>query len=559
MKNGLTLAILIFLSLGCNEEKLLNEVPLDFLSPENAYVEEVHFRNALNSIYAQFRRFHGQTANTDHMDLFFGTDAGYDARNNLTGEFSDYNRITASHTHIYNRWTWAYTAIFDANSIINRIEQISFGDQATKNAYIAEARFFRAWFYRTLAHLFGGVPLVLEETNSPRRDYKRVSREEIYVQCRSDLEYAAENLFGVEKVKDGMLTRAAANHLLTEVLISLGDYEGAVKAASRVIDDPSYQLMTKRFGSRASLPGDAWRDLFELNNQNRSAGNLEGILVMQVEYNLPGGWGFPTGDADVWERIAGPQYYNLKAKGENVFSFIGPTTYHGGRGAGFFRPTTLFTHQVWQGNWYNDMRNSGFNILRKYWIDNPASKFYNDTIDLNKDDFLRFFEPSRIDADTSSFIFPYCLKHSQRNNHHPVELLNGTGPVMATTSRRSYVDKYAIRLAETYWLRAEAYLGLNRKEEAAQDINKVRARAGAFPVPASAVDIDFILDERIRELYLEEQRRVTLARLNLLPARTRKYNPFSRASIQDYHNFYPIPFREIERNTEEVLQQNPGY
>lgn len=553
------LFILLFCLSGCNENKILEEVPLDFLSPENSYVKEEHFRIALNMLYDHFRGYHRQTSNLAQMDLFVGTDAGYDARDFRTNEFSDYNKLTPSHSMVYNRWAWAYTAIFDANVIISRIEQVKFSSESLKNSYIAEARFFRAWFYRTLAHLFGAVPLVLEETKAPIRNYSRASREEVYLQCKADLLFASEHLLDVDKVKDGMLSKAAAFHLLSEILISLGDYQGAVKAASWIIDSPDYNLMTKRFGSRRNFPGDVWRDLFELNNQNRSSGNREGIFVIQVEFNLPGGWGSPTGDADVWERIVGPQYFNFRAAGEGVFLFIGPTTYHGGRGGGFFRPGSLYTHKVWEGNWRNDIRNSDYNILRKYWVDNPASKYYNDTLDFNSNNYLRFFNLNSIETDTNSYIYPFCLKYSQRNNHNPVELAGGKGPLMATTARRSYLDKYAMRLAETYLLRAEAYLMLGQNQAAAADINVVRTRANATPVEPGNVNIDYILDERIRELYLEEFRRITLSRLGLLYERTKKFNPYAAGTVKKYHNLYPIPFREIERNTGSILEQNYGY
>jgi hypothetical protein len=38
-----------------------------------------------------------------------------------------------------------------------------------------------------------------------------------------------------------------------------------------------------------------------------------------------------------------------------------------------------------------------------------------------------------------------------------------------------------------------------------------------------------------------------------------KYNEKSGVTIKPYHNLWPIPFSEIERNTEAKLEQNPGY
>jgi starch-binding outer membrane protein, SusD/RagB family len=120
-------------------------------------------------------------------------------------------------------------------------------------------------------------------------------------------------------------------------------------------------------------------------------------------------------------------------------------------------------------------------------------------------------------------------------------------------------DMYMIRLAETYLLRAEANLLKGNAQAAADDLNAVRNRAKATPVTPAQVTIDYILDERARELVFEEDRRVTLSRTGKLVERVRKHNPLNKANIQDFHALFPIPASEIEANKDAVLTQNPGY
>ncbi|MBO9638108.1 MAG: RagB/SusD family nutrient uptake outer membrane protein, partial [Siphonobacter aquaeclarae] len=120
-------------------------------------------------------------------------------------------------------------------------------------------------------------------------------------------------------------------------------------------------------------------------------------------------------------------------------------------------------------------------------------------------------------------------------------------------------DGYLIRLPETYFLRAEAAILKGDNASAAADLNVVRARAKTFPVTAGDVSIDFLLDERMRELYGEEFRMVTLTRMGKLYDRVKKYNEKSGLSIESYHNLWPIPFSEINRNVSAKLEQNPGY
>src|SRR3546814_14033069 len=103
-----------------------------------------------------------------------------------------------------------------------------------------------------------------------------------------DLEFASQYL-PVENPVGDHLSKAAADHLLAETYISTGDFEKAIAAATRVIDDGQYQLMTTRFGTHADKPGDVFWDLFRLGNQNRNTGNKESILVWQVEFEVQGG------------------------------------------------------------------------------------------------------------------------------------------------------------------------------------------------------------------------------------------------------------------------------
>src|SRR5690606_6651623 len=78
----------------------------------------------------------------------------------------------------------------------------------------------------------------------------------------------------------------------------------------------------------------------------------------------------------------------------------------------------------------------------------------------------------------------------------------------------SYKDQVYLRLADTYLLKAEIQYLLGRPSDASETINIIRRRARASEVSPQTVNIDFILDERSRELVLEEHRRFTLLRTN---------------------------------------------
>ena len=144
----------------------------------------------------------------------------------------------------------SYRFIFDANVIIERSE--SNNSQLTPEEIIyfkAEAMFFRAFAYNMLANLYGGVPIVLEEIKTPKRDFVRSSRQEVYEQCAKDLEYAVSHLKDIDDVDDSRINMLAASHVLAEVYISLGRWQDAINEASKVINHPRTGLMTERFGN----------------------------------------------------------------------------------------------------------------------------------------------------------------------------------------------------------------------------------------------------------------------------------------------------------------------
>jgi hypothetical protein len=127
---------------------------------------------------------------------------------------------------------------------------------------------------------------------------------------------------------------------------------------------------------------------------------------------------------------------------------------------------------------------------------------------------------------------------------------------------RIFKDWYIMRMPETYLLRAEAHFRNGDLQKAADDINVVRGRAHATPVTASDVNLDLILDERARELFMEEIRLSTLARMGKLVEYLMKYNQRIIGQgwqIESYKNKFPIPQSEIEANKGAVLEQNPGY
>lgn len=552
IKNRLIIAILFatsFLMLpSCNEEKILEEIPLDFYSPENSYTRPEHYEAAITYLYDKTRNVFYNNDDKKGFSLISGSDYLRDARNDGSFSMGDYRLLTPSSVQPDYWWRQLYGIISQANTIIDRIGGASYSDENARTQMIAEAKFFRGFAYRALACLFGGVPLIVNETTTPRRDLVRATREETFQQAANDLRFAAENLPAKKNVKNiGRVNSAAGYHFLAEVYLALEKPDSAVIAASAVLDNPDFSLMNKRFGSRKKDNGNPWWDLFQMGNMN-SQENTEAIWVAQIE---PDDGRSGVGNYKI-ERICGCVYWQLKDP-KGVDGFIGPTTQNGGRGAGYLGPTAYWVDELWRSDWYNDQRNQEPNMIRDWVYDNPKSEFYGMKVSENKG----------TNYDTKYYCYPFQSKITQRGDHPSYLYANEANKsigLLSSSAMKTYHDQYFARLAETYLIRAEAYFWDGFPDKAAADINKVRERVGAHPITAEDVTIDYILDERLRELSFEEPRILTLGRLGLVYDRVSRYNDYIEgATITEYNNLYPIPYSEIERNTEAVLEQNPGY
>ncbi len=610
MKKNIYIAILVLSFGACNEEKFLKETPLDFMSATNSYVTSSDFDQAANELYYLTRyEFYGNQERSA-QDYFMGTDllangSSGSSNPNLATNYGASSAIAQAH------WDKLYLLIAQSNTLISRLPN----SQISKDAQVlfeAKAKFFRGLAYRTLAYLYGGVPLQLEEVTTPKTDYVRASKDDVLKQAVSDVKFAAENLSPIDKVKDGEVNSAAAYHLLSELYLTTGQYQNAVDAATKVISGNCgpVALMTSRFGSRKTeTPGDVYWDLYRGNNQNRASGNTESLWVIQEE-NL----GTTAGGMDItsiWsspgsfllERMCAPQtgLFRMSKGGTQYTPFTWPIgDYTGGRGIGTCVPTYHFDKEVWGGygstEFKQDIRNANHNMVRKFKINTTSATNYaaikaafgSDTIDIDKFDQYKAAGWTFVSGDnnvTTSFPARYLMCYQTKCTGlyvYPSALIANTTTFALTGSAGgTYTDQYMFRLAETYLLRAEAYirLGSSNFSLALADINVVRSRAKAIPATIDELNatgvsgiagLDYVLDERIRELGIEEKRRLTLARLgeDVFYKRVVAYNPYYSGSygnrtdavtFSKTYTLYAIPQSAIDANKDAVLEQNTGY
>ena len=142
-------------------------------------------------------------------------------------------------------WQNCYKVINIANAVLKYIDRVEMGN---KEQYRAEARFFRALNYFYLIKMLGDVPMMTEPTeDGDAITYPtRTPQAEIYnTIIIPDLQFAVENLPAATFAGNGhRVTRYAADMVLADVYMRLGQYNNAVPVLEDVIDSGMFSLTT---------------------------------------------------------------------------------------------------------------------------------------------------------------------------------------------------------------------------------------------------------------------------------------------------------------------------
>jgi len=607
---ALTLAAVI-ISDGCTKRSDLVPQAPSKLTPNVTLTTPAAFKNALENLNLTLRiEYFGDSAPMLTESIF--TDSGVEGTTDKTTPAQDLNaRITPTaqldnddYNKIGRYWYMWWQGIHDANTIISRINNATWPTPAARNATLGAAYFHRAFRYYRLVHQFGDVPLILKEETAVNVAYFSTQRIVILKQMKTDLEFAAANL-PVSPDK-GEISQGAANHLLTKVDLALGLFDEAIAAATAVINGP-YHLMTTRFGIVAGDPKH--NVIWDLHRpENKSLGtNTEAILNVIDRETLDGAT--PNG-SQIMRNIV-PMWHNgtILTPGLHKPGIVDavtaefPLTYYYGRGIGRARATSYATQQIWAdsgpdlrhapGNWVN-MTDLVYNnaALKSGSAADPAA-YGTHLVQWTAATVNSVFLNGAKDTIRAWFSWPH---YKVFVNPGGVDILTAASDKWWSPPRGTNTDWYIFREAETYILRAEAYVWKGQTALAMADINVVRARALAtLYTDPTKITIGTILDERQRELYWEEPRKTELTRIAFIFAQTgiasytgktyntanfstnnffydrimEKNNFYSNPAvvtnsgnhftISPYHVLWPIPQADIDLNINGHLNQNLGY
>jgi starch-binding outer membrane protein, SusD/RagB family len=555
LKYTLRTLLVIILLAGCSKD-VLEENPPNILSGPTILRNYNGFDAALNGLYflARYSRWQSEKlemaingvdnmcSNTRRSDIFWN----WTTSNN------------PSDVDLMQTWQWLYEIINASNTILYYADKDidwrggSDTPENNKLRITAEAMALRAWAYRRLTYMWGDVPLVLTMPQAIKTDWERSPVADVRKQAIRDYKFAQQYIPTGASLQ-GRITKGAVQTLLAEMYLTIGKPDSALYWCDQVINNTAYQLTTARYGVNASDPkGSAFGDMFKEGNQNREQGNKEALWVFQFElYNTIDKQGHQLSRSEVGT------YNSIKVKGTDGKD-VAPIQYtvgRGGRGKSYFAPTKwwidsyelkkddraqnyiLRTSFRLQTQTENNVGYAGTGSLKADIL--PAGYNYGDTVWCKWTKDITAANKAVVD-------WPYSRK------------AEGTSTVDVQADF-AWTDQIYIRLADTYLLRAEAKFKLNNLQGAADDINVIRNRSKATPITSAQVTMDYILDERSRELFIEEERRMTLLRTGKWFTRTQLYNKFGGERITLRDTIFPIPQDVIDANLTKPFPQNPGY
>lgn len=497
---------------ACDE--FLDLGPIDTKVSTNFYETEADAMQALIAIYDAFtyqsdpRAVWAPFSFTSDLlsdDIYAG---GADANDGMDeNELNTFN-IPTTNQMVHALWLKNYIGIYRANLYLEIIGDIDASD-AFKTRTIAEAKFFRAYFYFELVRFFENVPLLTTTIKGPSEyGQEQNTPEEVYNQIALDLVEAIEDLpEEIPQAEAGRISKWAAEGLLGRVFLFYnGVYSADLNAGGTVID----QAATLNY--LEDLITNSGHDLFENYEDNFSLVGEFGIeSVLEVSYgDTPPwwDWNYPRGgNGNLAAQMQGP-----RVTGSNNWD----------RGWSFGSVNQKLVDDL-QG----DPRFE-YTILTEAELDGSLNKGYQHTGYFSK-------------------------KYSSDAEHWGTD---GQFELNRTCNYR------VIRFSDVLLMAAE--LGSPNAQEY---LDRVRARVGLGSVPATYANI---MNERRLELSLEGIRYFDLIRQGMSVAETElthsEYGPGYEGDAQIFEvtfdpstrGFLPIPQSEIDLSGG-TLVQNDGY
>ena len=249
MKTQMTLTsigVCLLLAVACNP---LDLGPKDQISDASFWKTPDEFKLAANDFYFSLE---GPNYTEVNSDIAFGSGATVELSAVSNGSY-----LPPANSLL---WDGSYAGIRATNYLLQKAVESGLGAQIDR--WVAEARFFRAYYYWNLAKTYGGVPLITKvlDVTSGEVYTPRSTQQEVIDFIISDLDTAVSKLLkqsALSGAELGRVTQGAALALKARAALYQGTwfkYHGggdptpylaaAISAAQQLIASGEYQLYT---------------------------------------------------------------------------------------------------------------------------------------------------------------------------------------------------------------------------------------------------------------------------------------------------------------------------
>lgn len=503
----------------------------------------------------------------------------------------------------------AYRAINTLNGVLEFGQSINLPD-ATRKAYLAQAKFLRAFWYFMLVQQYGDVPLHTTFITVPSQADTRAPVAEVYAQIIKDLTEAAVDL--PNRPSAPFLGKAAckptALFLLAKVYLTrawLNNTQADFQQA--------YTLCTDLIAKKGDYNLDLWQDYADVFNPANDYGK-ENLFVS--DHTIDPKYGnFVLAGAEAGGPVnLQPWFYNFNYQGQSGLNTTRNTAGNlvNANPLGFPTRTVLYGRPFLRTRPNTDKMTTGANVGRSYILDQA---FVNRTVDSRYDNtFFKawiandavtnsagsagnqrgigyttvpgvdtvIYMPDFEVAGAPQFIGTRPFKGivippSMWGPTYFPSVKKFMDPSRAPANFNDPSSRPVIiyRFADVYMIAAEAAFKLNDLANAANMLNVIRQRSAfrktnsaadnaaavsAMTITPASVTLDFILDERSREFYGETQRWLDLVRTRSLVRRLQAWNKEAAPFVKDFHMLRPIPQTQIDLVTQgPKFPQNDGY
>jgi len=571
---------------------------------------ETGMEDLVNQMYYNFRwKYYGREDPALYMEGSGDIWANIPEKNEYGMQMTRYVNLQGDRGQIAGAWNRVYDNVNLANMVINRIDNVINLSAEKKADYEGEARFTRAYAYWWLVEFFGDIEMRTQETSVPEFKAYRTDRKVIYDEVIIPDAEKATQLLPVTPLHGdvGRATKKAAYGILARACLARAQYETPGSAEQKVFYQKALDAANYVINNRSSLGIQLYGTYDEIwqakNNKNNTEflwvvthSSISSLNAQPKNPNRLHLYWAPrlleragiTAGAEEWEYpkesvLLMPTYYflNLWEDWDARYDALFQEEFPENNPRGSYRwtqvmvdnykgPASLVGKTVQKGQ-------TVLKFTRKHVTNDEKIAAANQgVLLLGVDDIYQTEAMTQLGGckirkpdESSVYIassFPRFRKFRIWDRDP-----NGTILLQAANGNVGFADVPVIRYSEMPLIAAECYIGLGNQAAAAQIINQeIRNARVVKPnhslaeaqVTANQMTIEWILEERARELCGEWLRWFDLKRTGKLVDYVRGHNPAMDGNdvVDEHNNLWPIPNTYLDKlqNAEE-FGQNPGY